>query len=373
MDYVCLLNNAHKEVIKGKGTIKDIEDLYIAITDKETRQIEMRNDFFDKYFTDTGFHKFREEAVKLNKYITFKYDEKYTSKYNKMAEELGRLRDIEEIVNYFLRNKETAPHLLRHLVEHYSDSYKEVLSADSKLSTVHLELLEAENDRDISNTRYSRLLEKQQDTEKRLHSLVKRINFQYEKDIDIEKMDHIHQDVSNYKKILYIKEITRIHYVDSMIEHLQEILKTLHNLPVRFLVIEQHYAYHKSKMYPKTKPHIDLTYNDVFGSDIFMAGFQQNIVESVLNNPSKVDYLIVLDRSSNPVPHISGKGVETIYTVSDLKDLDFSIDNTRLITYRSDTLNIPYIRDFADLSPQEQTSAYSSMDIVKALIQLLER
>lgn len=373
MDYVCLLTNAHVEVVQGKGIIKNLEELYIIITDLETRTIEIRSDFFEKFFTETGFHKFKEDALKVNKYITFVYDEKYVNTYNEMAKDIEKLKDFDELMHFILNRKDKALPVVRHLAEYYNKSFQEILSADSKLSTVHLELIEAVNSKQSSEAKYEKLLTTYQSVVERLDTLVSRINYQYEKDIDVNKMNVIELSGTSYRKILYIKEITRVHYVDTFIKSLQEILKTVKELPARLVVIEAPHAYHKSKLYPGCKPHTELTYNDVFGSDIFMAGFQQKIIETVLNNPSKIDFLIVLDRGSNPVPHLTGSGVETLYTVSDIKDIDFTVDNTRLISYRTDTLRVPYIEDFDELSPQEVISDYSSMDIVKAVIKLLER
>lgn len=373
MDYVCLLNNAHLEVIKGKGVIKNLEELYVTITDLETRNIEIKSEFFDKFFTETGFHKFKEDALKVNKYITFEYDDKYKNTYNNSAKEISQLKTFDELMHYMLNRKDKILPVMQHLANYYTESFQEILSADSKLSTVHLELIESENQLKTQKDKYERLLDNYKETTGRLDNLVSRINFQYEKDIDINKMNVIEVDTMNFRKILYIKEVTRVHYVDTFIENLKEILKTVKELPARLIVIEPPNSYHKHKLYKTCKPHIDLTYKDVFGSDIFMAGFQQKIIETVLNNPSKVDFLIILDRGSNPVPHIKGAGVETLYTVSDLDDIEFSIDNTRLITYRTDTLRVPYIEDYNELSPQEAISAYSSMDITKAVIKLLER
>lgn len=370
---MCLLNNTHIELVKGKGIIRTLDDLYRIIIDLETRAITVKNDFFDKNFTSTGFQEFCTEALKINKYLEFRFDTKYVSSYDSRVKQLVTLRDPEELISYIMHNKEKAFEVVKHISEYYLGEYTEVLNADSKLSTVQLELLDAESELVKYKGKYDKMLDKYEGTVEKLDTLIKRINFQYERDINPDVSDAIKITEPLYKKILYVKEITRVHYVDTMLTQLQEVLKTIHELPTRMVIIEAPYAYSRIDLYPGMKAHTDLTYSDVFSSDIFMAGFQKKIMDSVLNNPSKLEYLIILDRSGSKHPYIYGDNVEVLHTVSDMADIKTTTANTRLITYRSDTLHIPFNENYKDLSPQEAVTYYSSLDIVKAIVKLLEK
>lgn len=216
------------------------------------------------------------------------------------------------------------------------------------------------------------MLEEKNELEAKLHQLISRINYSYGKQVDEDKMLQI--EGCRYDKVLYIKEITRVHYTDTFIYYLQEILKTLYGVPARVLVIEAYYAYDRLKLYPSLKPHWNLTYRDVYESDIYMAGFQPKLARDIMQNSSAYNYLIILDRGGAGYQHILNEKIETLYTVSDPKDFPKDVDPSRIITYRGDThLIIDYIPDFDKLPSERKISEYSSMPAMQAVIELMER
>jgi len=245
--------------------------------------------------------------------------------------------------------------------------------ASAKLGAMHLELakLQLEVNRAEQSESVVRLL--LDSATIKLETLLSRINYNYGKDIDPNKLSGINVDFKRYRKILYIKEITRVKYTDTLLYYLQEILKTLYGVPARLLVIEPRDSYSRASLYPKCKPHTELTYAGVYTEDIFMAGYQQKLTESILSNPGEVDYLLILDRSCTDTPFVVGAGVETIYTVSDMKDIKFSCKLNALLSYSKDTLHVKYIKDFDEMSMEEKITAYSSMSTVQHLINVLER
>lgn len=103
-----------------------------------------------------------------------------------------------------------------------------------------------------------------------------------------------------------------------------------------------------------------------------MAGFQPKIMKDVLQDPNHVNFLIVVDRGGYFQPHVIGDNVTTIYTASDLKDVDASIESSNIISYDDATMFIPYIDDFNKLSPEDRVQKYSSMNVTKELIRRLE-
>ena len=205
----------------------------------------------------------------------------------------------------------------------------------------------------------------------KFHALISRINYQYNAGVDKNRLFEV--DQNSYDKILYIKEITRVQYVDTLVYYLKEILKTLYAMPTRILVIESYYADGKISQYPNLTPHHNLIERDVIRGDILMLGVQPNILQDVLKNSSNISILIVLDRAGYSVPHISGPNVEVLYTVSDIKDAPVEIPLGRLISYDESTQFIKYIKDFDKMDTSARISAYSSMGIVKNIVELLEK
>ena len=96
-------------------------------------------------------------------------------------------------------------------------------------------------------------------------------------------------------------------------------------------------------------------------------------MEGILKNPSNVEYLIVLDRCGMGVPHIIGDDVEYVYTMSDPADNYDDLPASRIISYFHETLHIPHIEGFDDLSNEDKVMRYSNMQITKFLIGLLEK
>ena len=144
-------------------------------------------------------------------------------------------------------------------------------------------------------------------------------------------------------------------------------------MPTRVLCIEGYYAEGKIDQYPQLKPHHNLIERDVLKGDILMLGMQPKLMQDILKNASNISILIVLDRGGYAVPHISGDNVEVIYTVSDLKDKPEWIPNGRCISYSNDSLFIKYLKDFDKMDITTRIGAYSSMSIMKKLVQLIER
>ena len=176
------------------------------------------------------------------------------------------------------------------------------------------------------------------------------------------------------KNVLYIKEITRVKYIDTLIKEIMEIYMMNKQIPLRVLVLEGDFALGKVPLYPELVPSYSLTVNDVINSNILMLGFQKELFEDIMRNPNKQDSILILDRTGYKEPHLISKGVEYMFTISDLDDLKNShIPQDRVISYSKKGLHIPFIKDFSKLSPTEVLREYSSMDIVKTIITLMEK
>ncbi len=373
MIYVCSLEINNDDIISGKEVITSLSGLYIALANSNCKELEIKKDFANKFFTPSGIDSFIKEAKRLNKFIRINTEEKYDVYFDSRVEQLRKKKTVDEIIEYILRNKNEAVNLIQYLCDHYTNIYSETLVANNKLGIMHLQISEAYNK--LENAERARYLtqELMNETRVKLDTLVSRINYTYEKDVNETKLLGVNLDTRKYRKILYIKEVTRVKYTDTFVYYLQEILKTLYSVPARLVIIESAYSYSKADLYPNCVKHTELTYHDVYNSNIFMSGFHPNIMESILQNPSNIDYLIVLDRSGWGKCYITGESVEVVYTVSDLKDVKVFIPTDRILSYSNQTLHIPHIKDFDNLAMEEKISKYSSLDSMKSIIDLIER
>ncbi|MDE5638203.1 MAG: hypothetical protein K2I47_00120, partial [Odoribacter sp.] len=204
----------------------------------------------------------------------------------------------------------------------------------------------------------------------KLDVLVKRINYQYNVGVDKDKLFMV--EGNRFDKVIYIKEYSRVQYMDSFLYYLKEILKILYGMPTRMVVVEAYYGTLCPGQYPGFVPHNKLLEKDVLSGDILMLGVQPKLMGDILKNPSGVSILIVLDRGKYKVPHIKGKNVEYFYAASDIKDLPAYVPKERIFSYSEETMFIPYIEDFSRLDSSVRISRYSSMRAMKQMVKFVE-
>ena len=373
MRYVTTLKEDSSIIFNGDRCITNIQELYTSLLDKETTEIVLTVDFVEKYFTLNGLQNFIENAQIINADCRIVIDEVFSMFNADLVQQLSELRTREDFINALCFREKDILDTVSMLCDYYRSSQKDSIAASNKIATLHLMLSRAEKSLEDKDKDYKNLLDVRNEYEMKLKTLVDRINYNYDKDVNSNSLTQV--TGHRYEKVLYIKEITRINYTDTLIYYLQESLKVMYNVPCRLLVIEPFYAYKNCKLYDRCKPSYDLTKQDVYSNDIVMAGFQPNLVTDIIHNPSHMHYLIILDRGGYAVPHIYGKNIDLIYTVSDLKDLEkleITADNDHIISYSEDTLNIPYIDNFDEISIEEKMRLYTSMDITQKLISLLE-
>lgn len=372
MTYEALLVYDNSVVIRGSRCIVNTQELYQALVLKDTSAILIHRDFANKYFTPSGLADFVANAKSVNPYCQVTVDAEVRNFHMDAIRELSRFNNVEDVLWQFQAHPREMMQVLQMLCRAYTDTYSETLVANNKVSALQLqnnELLKKLEDREAD---YQTLLAEKELVESKLGMLVGRINYSYERDIDPSQFIQI-EGKSKYTKILYIKERVRVRYVDTLIYYLKEILRILYSVPVREVVIAPYYAYEGAQMYPHLQPSYDLSYTKLYKDDIYMPGFQPSVMEDILRNPSNVEYLIILDRCGMGVPHVLGEGVEYIYTMSDPRDNYDNIDPRRIISYFHETLHIPYIENWDELSVEDRMSRYSSMRITKNLIDILEQ
>lgn len=371
MIYVASSVVDNDEIIKGNRCVTSPKELYECIIQNDTTEIIIREDFYKAFFTPSGLTDFISNLKGLNPSIRVTTEFPIGRNIEQSVRHLKSLKSLPELIYVLETQPEETIKLINTLCDDFLGTYNETLVANNRVSSLHMQNSKLLRQLAEQQDNYEQLMSERNEAVTKLHQLISRINYSYDKNVDEATMLEI--DGCKYDKVLYIKEITRVHYTDTFIYYLQEILRTLYGVPARVLVIEPYYAYHRARLYPELKKHWELKYADVYESDIFMAGFQPELAKDIMQNSSAYNYLIVLDRDGLEKPHLVHEKVEVLYTCSDLKDLPTGIDPTRVITYNGEHLAIDYIPDFDKLTSEQKIASYSSMPMMKAVIELMER
>ena len=372
MTYLASLTEEMADKVQGYYPIKTKEDLDIVVcNNRQNNTVIIRRDFATKYFTPSGLQQYIENVKAFNRNVDIKLDEKsLVMTMPRMISKLAEINDPEEYSDLLCTYPKEFLDAMKFLLRDESMHQKELLNASGDVSRLQAIIDEYANDKADLAHKLNVEQENKFFVQTKLSTLVNRINFQYNADVDEKTM--FVQNEHKYDKILYFKEITRVQYMDSFIYYLKEILKVLYSMPARLLVIEGYYASGKERLYPGLVPHHKLTEEDVLSNDVLMLGMQPKLMHDILQNPSNISILIVLDRAGFISPHIRGKNIEYFYTASDRSDIPDNVPNSRIISYKDDTLFIPMIDGYDKLDDGQRISKYSSLEIVKNIVSMVE-
>ena len=372
MIFLASLAEKIADKVEGYYFIKTKEELDKVVADNSrSNKIIIRRDFAKENFTPSGLLKFIENAKKINRNLIIEVDKK--SKVltgTKFINMLKNARNLEELMVLLTTYPKEFIDSIQQLTSKSEDEQKELLAASNTVSG--LQVIIDEQKKEIEDLKYQLKFEQENKFEisARLSALVNRINYQYNINVDETKLFQVSKN--NYDKVIYIKEITRVQYIDTLVYYLKEILRVLYSMPTRLVVIESYYGSGCPRLYPKLTPHYALKERNVISGDILMMGIQPKLMEDILKNPSNISILIILDRANYVIPHLRGENIEYFYTASDLKDVSDDIPNSRIISYSEKTLFIPLIKNFEAMGNGEKMSAYSSTTIMKRLIATIE-
>lgn len=372
MTYLASLTEEIEDKINGYTIIHTKEELdKVVALNQIVNTVIIRRDFACEYFTPTGLSRYIENVKTINRNLTITLDEKSeVLTQERFVKKIASARNLDEMFMLLSRYPNEFLDAMKNLTGQYGKDTSELLNASSAVSRLQFTI--DGQAKQIDDLTYKLAIEQENkaNVQAKLDALVNRINYQYNLDVDPKKLFKV--DKNNYDKVLYIKELTRVQYVDSLVYYLSEILRVLYSMPTRLCVIEPYYAYGKSALYPTLVPHNKLTERDVISGDILMFGMQPKLMESILKNPNNVSILIVLDRAGYATPHIYGNNVDYIITASDAKDVPVEVPKENIISYDESTLYIPYVKGFDNLDPNEKLTRYSSFPIMKSIISLLE-
>lgn len=373
MEYLCTTNITVEDKLSNKNFVTTLKDLNRVIIDNQSNhKVVIRKDFINEYFPYNQISEYVKNVNKINPNIIIEtegYDVKReidTDILKTISDNLNK-EDLTMLLQFKSHDMIEA---IYKLIEAYNDTRDFELEGASIISGLRERIDDLNDELEEKNSLLQTEIYNKTDVQDKLSVLVNRINYTHNVGVDENKL--FKTNSNNYDKIIYIKEITRVQYVDTLVSVLQEILKLLYSMPTRVLTIEGYYANGKVAQYPNLKPHYRLTERDVLSGDILMLGYQPKLFQDIMRNPSNISILIILDRGGYDSPHLFGENIEYIFTASDVDDIHENIPLSRVISYNKDTLYIPHIREFQKLSQGERVQRYSSLKIIKQLISLIE-
>lgn len=373
MTYLASLQEETKYKLKGYKFIHTKAELDKLVVDNlSSNKVILTKEFIEAFFVPSGLIDYIDNVKKINSNILIELDlDEDLVTRDKMIYKLKDCRNIDELIMLLGSHEKEVMDTIKYLIDYQQVDERKMLSYSNQVSKLQSTIDTLNKTVEDCNYTIDTEVNNKLSYQSKFHALISRINYQYNAGIDKNKLFQV--DKNSYDKILYIKEITRVQFVDTLIYYLKEIMKTLYSMPTRIVVIENYYADGKIPLYPNLVPHHKSIERDVIKGDILMLGMQPNMMKDILQNSTAISLLIVLDRGGYSVPHIVGDNVEILYTVSDIKDIPEGIPMGRVISYSEKTQYIKYIKDFDNLDTTEKISAYSSMQLVKNIIQLIER
>lgn len=373
MRYICTKEFNSEHTLNGYTCITEIEELHRAIVDRNTTEITFEDSFVDTFYTPSSFEELVNEISKVNPSLQLKFE---TPERIIMPAQVKRLTKIDTADELFLMlnsQPEKVLDIIKFLGRKYLEVNEETLIANSKLASMQLKVSSLNKQVREYEEQIDKLVRTELHSSTRLEVLVNRINNKYNGNINPDEMFDVEGNL--FDKVLYLKEITRLRFTDTLVYYLQEILRSLYGMKCRLVVMEPFNAHDKYVEYPNLVPTWSCSKLDIVSSDIFMAGIQSLTMSDILKNASNIKYLIILDRTGDTKVHVTGSNVEPLYMLSSYEDKKLypQIPEDRIISYSADSLNIPYIPEFDEMPSEKKMGVYSSLPIMKTLIEMLER
>lgn len=373
MRYICTKEFNSEHTLNGYTCITEIEELHRAIVDRNATEITFEDSFVDTFYTPSSFEELVNEISKVNPSLQLKFE---TPERIIMPAQVKRLTKIDTADELFLMlnsQPEKVLDIIKFLGRKYLEVNEETLIANSKLASMQLKVSSLTKQVRENEEQIGKLVRTELHSSTRLEVLVNRINNKYNGNINPDEMFDV--EGNSFDKVLYLKEITRLRFTDTLVYYLQEILRSLYSMKCRLVVMEPFNAHDKYVEYPNLVPTWSCSKLDIVSSDIFMAGIQSLTMSDILKNASNIKYLIILDRTGDTKVHVTGSNVEPLYMLSSYEDKSLypQIPEDRIISYSADSLNIPYIPEFDEMPSEKKMGVYSSLPIMKTLIEMLER
>lgn len=372
MIFLASLHESMSDKLEGYYLIHTKKELDRIVADNtQSSRVIVKEDFAREYFTPSGLLIYIQNAKTFNRNLIITLeDSSEVVTPDGFVNKLKAAKGVDELITLAAMYPAEFEDAIHTLLQDRDRGSNELFAAANMVSRLQA-VIEGQNKR-IAELEYAVSLEQanKQVAMDKLDVLVKRINYQYNAHVDEGKLFVL--EGNRFDKVLYIKEYSRVQYMDSFLYYLKEILKILYKMPTRMVVVEAYYGTLCPGQYPGFVPHNKLREKDVLSGDILMLGVQTKLMGDILKNPSGVSILIVLDRGKYRMPHIKGKNIEYFYAASDLADLPESIPKERIFSYSEETMFIPYIDNFSHLDSSGRIAKYSSMRAMKQMVKFVE-
>lgn len=349
-------------------TMDDLFEVLLDTTDGHT--IIMGEDAVGYYFTPESYLSFVKNAKRINPIVTIKSTSEITSTEDFICKKLAYAQKPDDIFRIIGGHPREAYTTLKGLAERVQQSVNESLVMSNRISEMQHKVAGLEGEKGNLEAQLTEAQRAKNYYHRMFEMLCNRMQHKFMKPLHEDSLNFCNSN--SYDRVIYIKEISHLTRVYSMIEALQQIILMLYQTPCRLCVIEPYGASLRSYQYPKLKLDTDLTTKDILSSDILMVGYHPRIMEGIMHNAGGSSFIIVYDRDGSNIEHIHGSNVTTYYVTNDPEEIDlFGLPRKRTITLPGhDALHIDTIHEYAEKTPSERLTAYSGMKIISDIIRV---
>ena len=223
-------------------------------------------DFVNEYFTPSGLVSYITNTAKVNNKLIFDTSRiGALTSVTEFSKKLHSAKTVNEVLLIACKYEKEFMDTLGYLTSEDTEYQNSLLNLEARINSMQNEL----HSKEIEIEALRHQVKNEQDVKlnlsNRLSSLVSKINYQY--NINLNPNELFTLNKNSYNKILYIKELTRVQYVDSLVYYLKEILSVLYGMPTRVCVIESEYASGKVSQYRDFVPMFRMKERDILQRD----------------------------------------------------------------------------------------------------------
>jgi len=284
------------------------------------------------------------------------------------------VQDPSSLAQYILKFPDESQDVLYRVFDYYNKGYKDKMAQESTINRLRIQNDGLSKQLQIEEERNKSMSFESERVKYLYVDLINKLNDQYSLPIhDAGSLGYVVDDTT-YRKILYVKQVSHLRYLPSLIYYLTTMNNSLHQEKTRYMIIEPQGKPSAQLIHPNLSLTNTPTIGELNNDDLLMVGYQKDIMHSVLNNVMNYGWLIVLDRTGTDYLFLRGKCVETLYTMNDPKDnFAFRYPSSRIVSYSRDGLHIPHVANFEEMDAHVRLKTYSDMSITKQLLDILGR
>ena len=349
--------------------LHSLDEVFNVLLDTaESHVLIMGEDAVQYYFTPESYLEFIKNVRNINPIITIRSDVNYASAEDMIIKKLSLAQKPQDIFDIVGGHPKEAFTTLKSLSSKIQSSINESLIVSNRISEMHHQIQNLKGEKENLQMQLTEAQKSKNYYHRMFEMLRNRIQHKF--------LKPLHEDTLNfctsndYDKVVYIKEISHVPKMFSMIEALQKIVPMVHETPCRLCVIEPYGASLRSYQYPNLKLDTELTTKDILSSDILMLGYHPRIMDGIMHNATRSSFIIVYDRDGSDIEHIHGSNVSTFYVASTEAEIDaFGLPKRRTISNEGvGALYIDNIPDYDKKTDSERLAIYSDMRVITELL-----